>query len=169
MTNISNRKMQKLRTPDFVRLFWYARQVGRRIGKRKALALLEAYAIAKRREWLAENRAAVRAVKGSPVEKAFTVYYLLNQKLCPRLDAKIVKKTEDTIVTRWFNYCPVLEACKATGWDTRDICRRVYHRPNQVLLSAIDPRLVFDRDYSAVRPHGKYCEETITVKKRGKK
>jgi hypothetical protein len=38
-----------------------------------------------------------------------------------------------------------------------------YHKPVQAFLSKIDPRLRFDRNYEALRPHTVYCEEIITL------
>jgi hypothetical protein len=159
----SNRRLQKSRTPDFIRLFWYANEVSKLIGRRKALRLLEEYAISKRLTWFKENRENIKSVKGSPVERAFNIFYKMNQGLSVK-DAKITRKSDKIIISRWFNYCPVLEACKITGLDTREICKKVYDRPNQVFLSKIHPKLIFRRNYKAIRPHACYCEEIITLK-----
>lgn len=36
-------------------------------------------------------------------------------------------------------------------------------RPTTELLQQIDPRLRFSRNYDTLRPHGQYCEETISI------
>ncbi|MFN2232542.1 MAG: nucleoside deaminase, partial [Anaerolineae bacterium] len=76
-------------------------------------------------------------------------------------DGEIVAWDERRMVTRWWNRCPTLEACQALGLDTRVICRLAYHGPVQAFLSRIEPRLRFDRNYDALRPHTPYCEEIL--------
>lgn len=165
---ISQRELQKLRMPDFVRLFWYAKKMSSLVGKKTALSILEEFVIAKRCEWLRQNQDKIKLVKGSTVERAFNIFYKMNQKLNLK-DAKIIKKGRNIIISRWFNYCPVLAACKITGLDTREICRKIYHRPNQIFLSKIHPKLIFKRNYNAIRPYTDYCEEIIKLKDSGKK
>ena len=76
---------------------------------------------------------------------------------------EIVEQVDRKMVTRWWNHCPTLETCQKLGLDTREICRKAYHKPVQAFLSKIDPRLRFDRNYEALRPHTAYCEEIITL------
>jgi hypothetical protein len=64
---------------------------------------------------------------------------------------------------RWWNPCPTLEACVRLGLDTRTVCRQAYHQPVQVMLSRLDPRLRFERNYEALRPYVSYCEERIVL------
>jgi len=73
------------------------------------------------------------------------------------------EKQMPCIVIRWWNKCPVLEICKKLGLDTKEVCKKSYHQPAQTFLSRIDPRLKFDRNYEAIRPHSSYCEEIITL------
>ena len=161
---IPDAELQALRTPDFIRLLWYVKRVSRLIGKERALRILEEFVINKRLAWIKENQKKVKAVKGTPVERAVKIFYKMNQKLDFK-DAKIVCWDKNRIITRWFNYCPVLEACKATGMNTRDVCRKVYDKPNQVFLSKIHPRLRFSRNYKFLRPYAACCEEIIELKK----
>jgi hypothetical protein len=67
------------------------------------------------------------------------------------------------MVTRWWNQCPTLDACQKFGLDTRDICRKVYHQPVQIMLERVDPGLRFDRNYECLRPYAPYCEEIIEL------
>ncbi|MCD6403685.1 MAG: hypothetical protein J7L59_00675 [Nanoarchaeota archaeon] len=76
-------------------------------------------------------------------------------------DGEIVELCKSKLVTRWWNFCPVLEACKKLGLDMRIVCRLAYHRPVEFFLKHIDPRLRFDRNYEKIRPHAPYCEEII--------
>jgi hypothetical protein len=161
---IPDHEIQKLRTPDFVRLFWYAKRMSRLVGQKNALGLLEEFVIKKRLAWLNENETKIKSVKGSPIERAFKIFYKMNQKLDFK-DAVVVRRDKDIIITRWFNYCPVLEACKITGLNTKDICKKIYHKPNQIFLSKIHPRLKFRRNYKAIRPYTDYCEEIIEFKR----
>jgi len=71
--------------------------------------------------------------------------------------------TPTRLVSRWWNQCPTLDACQQLGLDTREICNKGYHKSVQVFLSRIHPRLRFDRNYDALRPHAPYCEEIFTL------
>jgi hypothetical protein len=75
----------------------------------------------------------------------------------------IVKKAEKKIVYRSYDFCPVLEACKALGLDTRRICKLAYEAPTQRFLSRLNPELRFRRNYERIRPHARYCEEVIEL------
>lgn len=99
-------------------------------------------------------------MKGTEVEKADNIFLLkyLNPDEVP-----VVEKTEKKIVYRSYNFCPVLEACKALNLDTRKICKLVYEEPTQIFLSKLNPRLKFKRNYKRIRPYADYCEETIEL------
>ncbi len=66
-------------------------------------------------------------------------------------------------MSRWWNACPTLDICQKLGLDAREICRKACHQPVQVFLSQLDPRLRFERNYEALRPHAAYCEDIITL------
>jgi hypothetical protein len=78
-------------------------------------------------------------------------------------DGEVVERTETKIVARWWNRCSTLEACKALGLHTREICRKAYHRLVQEFLSSLHPGLRFERNYEALRPCVPYCEEIIVL------
>ena len=59
------------------------------------------------------------------------------------------------------NPCPTLEACRAEGLDTRKICRAVYEKSTQVMVSRLNPRLRFLRDYTQLRPQSDACLERM--------
>lgn len=162
--SIANTEIQRLREEDFIRLFKYYKEVSKSIGKKKAMDILEKLAVEKRLKWLKENYRAVNRQDKNIINSIDKIFYKKFYKLAYK-DRKIVKKDKYMLQTRWYNYCPVLEACKAVGLDTREICRKIYHRPNQVFLSKINPKLRFKRNYRKIRPHADYCEEIIKLKK----
>lgn len=159
---ISNATKQKLRVPDFIKLFKFTKKVSRFIGKEKAFSILEQFVIENRLNWIKQNYKIIKKRKGT-INDAMEIFYRLNQGLDFK-DAKVVKKTDKILITRWHNFCPVLEACKALKLDTREICKKIYDRPNQIFLSRVNPRLAFRRNYKQVRPYSDYCEEIIEYK-----
>jgi len=155
-------RVERARQEDFTRLLRYVAAVSEVTGLDQALALLEPQIVEKRERWLAEHAEEVAAGTGDPLERAFDLVYRRCFGLNER-DCEVVERTPTRLVTRWTNYCPVLEACRASGLDTTTVCRALYHRSVEVLLRAIDPRLRFDRDYDRLRPHSPCCEETFLL------
>lgn len=80
--------------------------------------------------------------------------------LGPR-EVPVVYEDERKIIWRSYNFCPVLEACKRLGIDTREVCRQTEEKPFQELISRISPNLKFSRNYEKIRPYEQYCEEMI--------
>jgi tRNA(adenine34) deaminase len=76
-------------------------------------------------------------------------------------DLPIIAESEREILWESRNPCPTLEACKLTGLDPRRICRGVYEKSTQALLSCLDPGLRFLRSYVEIRPYSEYCQERI--------
>jgi len=115
----------------------------------------------KRLRWYEENKGRLE-LEGSDVRKAYALLLLrymgLRQEEIP-----IVYEDEKKIVWRSRNFCPVLEACARLGLDTRDVCREAEERPVQELISKINPRLRFSRNYEKIRPYSEYCEESIEL------
>jgi hypothetical protein len=127
-----------------------------------ALACLERCVTDKRTAWLDHNLLVLRR-SGNAIDDAFTAFYERYLGISPPDDGEIVERTTDRLVMRWRNPCPTLDACQEYSLDTREVCRKAYHRPVQAFLSRIDPRLRFDRNYDALRPHTPYCEEIFTL------
>lgn len=147
---------------DSTELFQTILSVAGEIGLDNALAFLEQCVIEKRLSWLDKNLESLDKM-ANPVLDGYRLFYESYLGISAPEDGEIVEQTERKIVTRWWNHCPTLEACQKLGLDTREICRKVYHKPVQVFLSKIDPRLRFERNYDALRPHTAYCEEIITL------
>jgi tRNA(Arg) A34 adenosine deaminase TadA len=76
-------------------------------------------------------------------------------------EVPVISESPTEIVWASANPCDTLEACGRLGLDTRDVCRAVYERSTQVLISRLDPQLRFLRSYRTIRPHADICEERI--------
>lgn len=147
---------------DFTDLFRTLLSIANQIGLDKSLEYLEKCVSEKRLLWLNESLDNLEKT-GNPVDDAYRIFYEIYLGISTPKDGEIVEKTDKKLVTRWWNYCPVLEVCKKLGLDTREICKKAYHKPVQVFLSKINPELKFDRNYDCLRPHTSYCEEIITL------
>lgn len=132
------------------------------IGLDAALELLEQCVIEKRQEWLDQNLISIER-SGDPLEDAYRAFYEQYLGVSIPEGGEMVEKDGCKLVMRWWNACPTLETCKALGLDTREICKKVYHKPVQEFLRRIDPHLRFDRNYDALRPYTPYCEEMIIL------
>ncbi|MCS7105873.1 MAG: hypothetical protein NZ942_00955, partial [Candidatus Aenigmarchaeota archaeon] len=134
-----NKRLQEVRKEGFVRLFEYIEEVGKIIGRNKALKILEKIVTKKRLNWLDKNKCRLR-LKGNLLDLAYKIFYKEYLGLSSS-DGRIVEKTENKLVTRWRNFCPVLEACKVLKLETKEICKKVYDKPTQKFLEKIHPRL----------------------------
>lgn len=132
------------------------------IGLDQALACLERCVLEKRLAWLEEHLVTFERTD-NPVLDGYRLFYERYLGVAVPADGEIAGRTGRSLVTRWWNTCPTLEACQKFGLDTREICRKVYHRPVQAFLAQLDPRLRFERNYEVLRPHAAYCEEMITL------
>ncbi len=152
----------KWKTKCFIRLFKYVEEVSKLIGNR-AWKILEKQILEKRLKWIEKNREKIERIEGNDLEKAFIVFYKLYLGLDLKRDCKIVKKSKRRIIARWKNYCPVLEACKMLGLDTRKVCKLVYEKPTKIFISKISPKVKFRRNYRKIRPYYPYCEEVLEL------
>jgi tRNA(adenine34) deaminase len=147
---------------DSTGLFQTILSIAQEIGWDNALACLEQCVIEKRLSWWDRNVETLERT-GNPLRDGYRMFYEGYLGLSTPQDGEIVEATDRRLVTRWWNPCSTLAACQKLGLDTREICRKVYHQPVQVLLSKIDPRLRFERNYAALRPYTPYCEEIIRL------
>jgi tRNA(Arg) A34 adenosine deaminase TadA len=119
---------------------------------------LEAAVAAKRVAWFAER---YPDGTGPPTpRRAYEVLLLEYLGLAPQ-EVPVVSESERDIAWRSTNPCPTLDACRQLGLDTRSVCRRVYEKSTQALVSQIDPQLRFLRSYERIRPHADHCAERI--------
>lgn len=151
---------------DSTQLFQILLAAADEIGMEQAMAYLENCVTHKRLAWLQHNANRVERTN-DPVFDAYHLFYEVYLGISAPDDGKIIEHSPQKIVTRWWNPCPTLEICQKLGLDTRQICQKIYHRPVQAFLETIDPRLVFERNYEALRPHQTYCEEVIKIERPG--
>jgi len=148
---------------DATSLFKTILAVARHIGMDEALAILNQCVTEKRLAWL-ETHLADFERSGNPVLDGYRLFYEAYLVVSVPDDGEIVSQNRSEMVMRWRNHCPTLEACQKLNLDTREICQEAYHQPVQELLTRLDPRLRFERNYEALRPHTPYCEEIIVLK-----
>jgi hypothetical protein len=153
---------EKTKSGDSTQLLRTLLSVADEIGLDQALAYLEACVIEKRLAWLDGNLERLDRT-GDPVLDGYRLFFEIYLGLSTPEDGEIVEQTGGRIVARWWNRCSTLDACQALGLDTRQICKKAYHRPVQEFLSRVHPRLRFERNYEALRPYAPYCEEVITL------
>lgn len=116
----------------------------------------------KRQAWWEANRDTLR-LEGSLPRQAYTMFLLLYLGLDPQ-EVPVVCEDERMIVWRSFNFCSMLEACVRLGLDTRQVCREGTEESVQRLITRLDPRLRFSRNYAdGIRPYAPYCEERIEL------
>jgi hypothetical protein len=143
-------------------LFQEILRVSIEIGLDEAFSILERCVTEKRIAW-AKAYLAEMDLTGHPVLDGFRWFYEKYLGLSVPEDGEIVERSEKRIVSRWWNPCPTLEACEKFGLDTREICKKAYHRPVQAFLVQLHPGLRFERNYACLRPHAAYCEEIISL------
>jgi tRNA(Arg) A34 adenosine deaminase TadA len=129
----------------------------------RPLGEIEREVAAKRCAWLERERPRLTArLADQPLRprRAFELLFFDYMGLAER-DLPILADTPSEIAWSSENPCLTLDACGRLGLDTRVVCRRVYEKPTQAFLSAIDPELRFVRDYRTIRPHAPACRERI--------
>ncbi|MCL5733907.1 MAG: hypothetical protein M1334_04660 [Patescibacteria group bacterium] len=131
------------------------------IGLEKALEEWAEEITKRRMTWFNEHKNSLN-LKGTDVEKAFQLVLFEYMKLKPE-EVPIIEKTEKKIVWRSYDFCPYLEAVKKLKMDTRVVCRCATHSPVQAMIETINPKLLFSRNYIAIRPYTEYCEEIIEL------
>lgn len=115
----------------------------------------------KRLAWFKTNKGKLN-LSGSLPRQAYTMVLLEYMGLGPD-EVPVIEETETKIIWRSYNFCPVLEACQRLGLDTREVCREGYEESIQDLITCLDPRLKFSRNYENLRPYGEYCEEAFEL------
>jgi hypothetical protein len=145
---------------DSTELFHEILRVSKEIGLDETLSILERCVTEKRLAW-AEAHLSEMNLTGHPVLDGYRWFYEKYLGVFVPRDGEIVELSEKRIVSRWWNLCPTLEACKKFGLDTREVCKKAYHRPVQEFLMQLHPGLRFERNYDRLRPHTDYCEEVI--------
>jgi tRNA(adenine34) deaminase len=147
---------------DSTQLFKTILSIAQETGLEEPLEFLEGCVIEKRLAWFEQNAKTLQKT-GALLQDGYRLFYERYLGLSIPADGEIVEVTPYRLKFRWWNRCPTLEACRTLGLDTREICKKVYHRPVQVFLSRIDARLRFERNYNSLRPYTSYCEESLEL------
>lgn len=114
----------------------------------------------KRVAWFKDNRQDIQGLGSPSPRRAYELLFFDYMGL-PADELPVVSETENEIEWLSRNACPTLEACQALGLDTRQVCRAVYEKSTQAVLSQLDPQLRFLRSYEEIRPHAPHCRERI--------
>jgi tRNA(adenine34) deaminase len=116
----------------------------------------------KRLDWWEINKDNLN-LSGSLPRQAYEMVLFRYMKISPE-EIPIVEETENRITWVSSNFCPILEACKKLGLDTRVVCKQGAEQSVQDLISKLSPNLIFSRNYKDLRPYGKYCEESFELR-----
>lgn len=103
----------------------------------------------KRSAWLDKHLGELEST-GDPVMDGYRFFYEVYLDISIPDDGEVISRTNNELVLRWWNPCPTLDACRESGLDTRQVCRQAYHRPVQLFLSRVHPKLRFERNYQAI-------------------
>jgi hypothetical protein len=145
---------------DSTELFREILRASNEIGLDEALSILERCVTEKRIIWATARLGEMKRTE-NPVLDGYHWFYEKYLSVSIPEDGEIVELSDKRIVSRWWNPCPTLEACKKFGLDTRVICKKAYHQPVQMFLMQLHPGLRFERNYDCLRPYTAYCEEII--------
>jgi len=115
--------------------------------------------IENRLRWYEEHENELE-LEGTDVHKAYTMVMLKFMEKNPE-EVPIVYEDEKRIVWRSYNWCPILEACKRTGHDTRKVCKMGEETSVQLMIEKINPKLRYTRNYEKISPYTDFCEEII--------
>lgn len=148
---------------DSTELFKEIIAVSQEIGLDASLTLLEKCCFEKRAAWIKTNFKGPTPGNADAVLTGFKWFYENYLHTCIPQDGELVFVSPQKIISRWWNPCPTLEACRKLGLDTRIICQKAYHRPVDMFLKQIHPQLRFERNYDCIRPYTGYCEEIILL------
>jgi len=117
--------------------------------------VFQAYAVL----WLLRPR------KASSMSDVLKLFYL-NFLMLDEKHVEIVRLSDNELVTRCRNPCPILELSQRLRVDTRVSCRIVSEPVCKYVLKKLNPKLVFERNYEHIRPYADSCEERIYFESR---
>jgi tRNA(Arg) A34 adenosine deaminase TadA len=140
----------------------FERQVERQVERlqRGTLRQMETQVAERRIRWFVENYPQAGQA-GTPSPRRAYELLLLDYLGLDEEQVPVRSETEDEIVWSSVNDCATLAACERLGLDTRQVCRAVYEKSTQALISQLDPQLRFYRSYQEIRPHAQACVERI--------
>ena len=128
--------------------------------KKDKYQVIESEVSKKRISWFKQNHKDINDNKPVSPRKAYELLFFKYMGLSEK-EVPVLSETETEIVWSSINKCTTLEACKKLKIDTRKVCRAVYEKSTQVLVSQLDPQLRFHRSYLEIRPYSSHCKEKI--------
>lgn len=126
--------------------------------KKSTFHEMESETARKRVSWFKKKYGSAKVI--STPRRAYELFLLEYLELDEK-EVPITSETKSEIEWLSYNRCLTLETCKTLKLDTRIICRRIYEKSTQALISQIDPQLRFLRNYREIRPYSSYCKEMI--------
>ncbi len=127
--------------------------------KKDKYRVIEAEVAEKRITWFKQNYKKADDHPPTP-RKAYELLFFEYMGLSEK-DLPVLSESDTEIVWSSRNRCPTLEVCQKLGLDTREVCRTVYEKSTQALVSQLDPQLRFHRSYQEIRPYSDHCKEMI--------
>jgi hypothetical protein len=114
----------------------------------------------KRTSWFNQNLGSNKRPKRPSPLSAYQLLFF-DYMGVSKNELPVVSETNTEIVWQSRNRCPTLEACQVLQLDTRQVCRAIYEKSTQALVSRHDPQLRFLRSYEEIRPYAPHCRERI--------
>ncbi|KYK23658.1 hypothetical protein AYK24_07195 [Thermoplasmatales archaeon SG8-52-4] len=110
--------------------------------------------------WYSKNKKRIpNKITPKDILKLFYLDFLNIQKK----DCKIIEITNNRLITRCKNKCPILELSQNLNIDTKKSCRQISEGPCKYFLKKLDRNINFKRNYNHIRPYKEDCEEVITI------
>jgi len=168
--NVYNEEIRTATTFDFVTMLKYAIEVGKIIGKEKAMKLLGNVFAENRVRWFIQNKDKLSSKLSynqlSDLEKAYETLREFLKMVTPGWKDEymtIISKDSSKIIIKFTIWCPFLEAAKILGIDTKDICPFISEQASTALFKEINKNLRMK--ITKMRPKHDYCEEIIMFEK----
>ncbi|MGB9806697.1 MAG: hypothetical protein ACPLRT_08085, partial [Thermoproteota archaeon] len=105
----------------------------------------------------------LRPRKAKSMKDVLDLFYLDFLRV-NRKDIEVVKLDDRELITRCKNPCPILKLSILLNVDTKVACRVVSEPVCKYVLRKLNSQLVFERNYSHIRPYSESCEERISLK-----
>ena len=81
----------------------------------------------------------------------------------PKKDCETIEITDNKLIIRCKNKCPILDLSLNLNIDTKKSCRLISEGPCKYFLRKLDKNIIFKRNYDHIRPYKRDCEEVITI------
>lgn len=155
---------RKRAVETYVGLLSYVMAVGERIGREEALKILGSVTGAGWERWVNENLPRLGIV-GNDARAGNSLTTAFFSGMLPGTwkpeEHVLVEDTPTRVVSHDTHFCPILEACKALGLSTREVCP-TFEPAVEAMLKPLNPKLSFRIE--KVRPEADYCEHMIELK-----